>query len=44
MEITIDDKSVFTLQVADEQILIAQHKYKDYLKYMTRKIKEEYDK
>lgn len=42
MGINIGDNNIYTLQFADDQVLIAQDK--DDLQYMTRKIKEEYEK
>lgn len=42
MGINIGESSIYTLQFADDQVLIAQDK--DDLQYMTRKIKEEYEK
>lgn len=42
MGIQINDKIIYTLQFADDQVLLAQDK--EDLEYMTRKIKEEYEK
>lgn len=42
MGIPLNNKTIYTLQFADDQVILAQDK--DDLEYMSRKIKEEYEK
>lgn len=42
MGVPINNRTIYTLQFADDQVLIAQEK--EDLEYMTRKLREEYEK
>lgn len=42
MDFQMNENGIFTLQFADDQVIITQDK--EDLEYMTRKIKEEYEK